>query len=131
MTDKLTTNMYFGISESILKSFSPSYSEMLAVVYRRLGAPYPSRLHGSSNKRKRIMDCFAVENGTDVFYQNFSKQVRNYSCSISGRRVARLVFVRKKKIRRRRNVYSMGFEGDEKEFLKLNDQRKHFYQKLK
>jgi hypothetical protein len=45
--------------------------------------------------------------------------------------VARLVFVRKKKIRRRRNVYSMGFEGDEKEFLKLNDQRKHFYQKLK
>jgi hypothetical protein len=45
--------------------------------------------------------------------------------------VAHLVFVRKKKIRRRRrrNVYSMGCEGDDKEFLKLNDQRKHFYKK--
>jgi len=78
------------------------------------------------------MDCFAVENGTDIFYRNFSNQAPTYSCSISGRRVAHLDFVRKKKIRRRRrNVYSMGCEGDDKEFLKLNDQRKHFYQKLK
>jgi hypothetical protein len=34
---------------------------------------------------------------------------------------------KKKTRRRRRNVYSMGCDGNDKEFLKLNDQRKYFY----
>jgi len=80
-----------------------------------------------TKKRKRIMDCFAVEYGTDIYYRNFGNQVPTYSCNISGHLVAYLILVRKKKIRRR-NVYSMGCDGDGKEFLKLNDQRKYFYQ---
>jgi hypothetical protein len=36
--------------------------------------------------------------------------------------------IRRRRRRRRRNAYSMGCEVDDKEFLKLNDQRKHFFQ---
>ena len=82
-----------------------------------------------TKKIKRIMDCFDVEIGTDTFYRNVGNQVATDSYSISGHRATHLVFVRKKKIRWRRwNVDSMGCDEDDKEFLKLKDQKKHFYQ---